>query len=174
MAKKSKKESITSTKSPLAPPVIQGTGPMDPALIERFISLMAQAELTELDVSEGNKRISLKRGGAFAAYAPVAAPAHVAARPAPAVTTEPAALDTSKLIPIKSPMVGTFYSKPTPDSKQFVTIGASVNEDSDVCIIEAMKVFNNIKAEVSGKIEKIMVENGQVVEFGQVLFWVKG
>jgi acetyl-CoA carboxylase biotin carboxyl carrier protein len=70
-------------------------------------------------------------------------------------------------------MVGTFYSAPSPDAKPFVSVGSKISDDTDVCVIEAMKVFNNVKAECSGTIAKIMVTNGQVVEFGQVLFLVK-
>ena len=81
--------------------------------------------------------------------------------------------DTSNLLSIKSPMVGTFYASSSPESKPFVSVGSSVDEESDVCIIEAMKVFNNIKAECKGTIAKIMVDNGATVEFGQVLFLVK-
>ena len=70
-------------------------------------------------------------------------------------------------------MVGTFYARPTPDAKPFVSVGTVVNEDSDVCIIEAMKVFNNIKAEAKGTVTKVLAEDGKAVEFGQVLFLVK-
>ena len=77
------------------------------------------------------------------------------------------------LLSIKSPMVGTFYAKATPDSKPFVTVGSQIDEETDVCVIEAMKVFNNIKAEVTGTITKILVTNGQTVEFGTVLFLVR-
>ena len=70
-------------------------------------------------------------------------------------------------------MVGTFYSAPSPEAKPFVSVGTAVNEETDVCVIEAMKVFNNVKAECSGKIAKILVTNGQAVEFGQVLFLVE-
>jgi acetyl-CoA carboxylase biotin carboxyl carrier protein len=175
MAKKKKASASSSSSSPLN---IQAKGPMDPALIERLVSLMAAADLSELDVSDGSQRIALKRGSTMVAapvaYAPATPPATKVAAPVATPTPTPTPTDDSKLIAIKSPMVGTFYSRPTPDAKPFVQIGTQVNEDSDVCIIEAMKVFNNIKAEVSGKIEKIMAENGQVVEFGQVLFYVKG
>jgi len=74
---------------------------------------------------------------------------------------------------IKSPIVGTFYSSPSPDSDPFISLGSKIGENDTVCIIEAMKVMNEIKAEISGTIEEILVENGQVVEFGQVLFKVK-
>jgi acetyl-CoA carboxylase biotin carboxyl carrier protein len=81
--------------------------------------------------------------------------------------------ESAKLIEIKSPMVGTFYAAPSPDAKPFVTLRSEVSEETDVCVIEAMKVFNNVKADCKGTIAKIMVNNGQVVEFGQVLFLVK-
>lgn len=76
-------------------------------------------------------------------------------------------------MPIKSPMVGTFYAAPSPDAKPFVSVGSVVDEETDVCIIEAMKVFNNIKAETRGTVAKILATNGQTVEYGQVLFLVK-
>ena len=80
---------------------------------------------------------------------------------------------TAGLAEIKSPMVGTFYASPSPDAKPFVRVGDRVGPDTDVCIIEAMKVFNNIKAETSGTIEKVLAEGGQAVEYGQVLFLVR-
>jgi len=79
----------------------------------------------------------------------------------------------ASLVAIKSPMVGTFYASSSPDAKAFVQVGSQVDEETDVCIIEAMKVFNNIKAECRGTITKVLVENGATVEFGQTLFLVK-
>jgi acetyl-CoA carboxylase biotin carboxyl carrier protein len=103
-----------------------------------------------------------------AAAAPrAAAPAAAASAPAAASNED------AGLTPIKSPMVGTFYAAPAANEKPFVNVGSTVDEETDVCIIEAMKVFNNIKAECSGKIAKILVTNGQTVEFGQTLFLVK-
>lgn len=87
--------------------------------------------------------------------------------------TEPQAADTSDLYKITSPMVGTFYSAPSPDQDEYVRIGSKVSEDSVVCIVEAMKLFNEIEAEVNGEIVEILVENGQLVEYGQPLFLVK-
>src|SRR5207248_4988293 len=104
-------------------------------------------------------------------YAPVAHP-HPGLPSGTPITPAPAT-EEPNLIPIKSPMVGTFYSSPSPEAKPFVTVGSTVDEETDVCIIEAMKVFNNIKAECHGTITKIMIENGATVEFGQVLFLVK-
>ena len=100
--------------------------------------------------------------------------APVAAAPAPAAEApaKEAADDESKYIAIKSPMIGTFYRKPSPDKPLFVNVGDDVNEGSVVCIIEAMKLFNEIEAEVSGKVVKILVEDGSPVEYDQPLFLV--
>lgn len=171
---------------PSAPaPSSKNAGPMDPALLEQLVKLMSANDLSTLDLRDGPKRILLKRGAEYVAT-PVAAPAPAYHAPAAApssapasapsatpVSAPPAADAEAGLIPIKSPMVGTFYAAPSADAKPFVSVGASVNEESDVCIIEAMKVFNNIKAEVKGTIAKVLVQNAQTVEFGQTLFLVK-
>lgn len=105
--------------------------------------------------------------------APVAAaPAHLHAAPAPAAVQAPTA-DVSNLKEIKSPMVGTFYSSPSPEAPPFVSVGQTVTPDTVVCIVEAMKVMNEIKAEVSGTIAEISADNGKPVQFGQALFRVK-
>ncbi|HEX2973284.1 MAG TPA: acetyl-CoA carboxylase biotin carboxyl carrier protein [Tepidisphaeraceae bacterium] len=153
---------------------------MNVTLLQQIVTLMAANDLNTVDVRDGDKRIILKRGtepvvmpmAAAAPVIPAAPAAPAAASPAPAATPAPAAEDAN-LKPIKSPMVGTFYASSTPDAKPFVAVGSPVTEDSDVCIIEAMKVFNNIKAECRGTIAKILVQNGQAVEFGQPLFLVK-
>jgi acetyl-CoA carboxylase biotin carboxyl carrier protein len=179
MAKKQKKKNTPPTKAPIAVSPKNVGGPMDPNLLEQFVKLMRENDVSSLEVSDGPHRISLQRGPQFTS-APVqySAPAPVAASQAaaPAAPAKPQAVpeeDVSNLKPIKSPMVGTFYSAPSPDSKAFVQVGSLVTEDSDVCVIEAMKVFNNIKAEVKGTIAKVLVENGKSVEFGTVLFLVK-
>lgn len=155
---------------------------MDPALLERFVKLMSENDVSALDVSDGSQRISLKRGPQQVAMTPAtpvsyapppASPPPVTAAPASAGRLPAAAEDDADLKPIKSPMVGTFYAAPSPDAKEFVQVGSPVNEETDVCVIEAMKVFNNIKAEVRGTIAKVCVENGKTVEFGTVLFLVK-
>jgi acetyl-CoA carboxylase biotin carboxyl carrier protein len=157
-----------------AKPAAVSGSPMDVGLLEQIVKLMSCNDLNTVDVRDGERRIVLKRGAvaAPAGYTVTQmAPAPVAAAPAapaaPAVEAEP------KLTPIKSPMVGTFYAASSPDAKPFVQVGTQVDEETDVCIIEAMKVFNNIKAECRGSIAKILVTNGQAVEFGQVLFMVK-
>ena len=154
---------------------------MDMGLLEQIVKLMASNDLNTVDVRDGDKRVILKRGAVM-----VASPANAggfalpaASSPAPAPTAGAAGAGTAPvdndagLTPIKSPMVGTFYAAPSPDAKPFVSVGSTVDEETDVCVIEAMKVFNNIKAEVRGTVARALVTNGQTVEFGQVLFLVK-
>ncbi|MBN2581288.1 MAG: acetyl-CoA carboxylase biotin carboxyl carrier protein [Pirellulales bacterium] len=145
--------------------------------IRRLVELMKEHELSELDLQQGEVRIQLRRAGpAVTAGAPpapgtyTAAPAAAAAPPA-AAESAPAA-DDSRMVLIKSPMVGTFYAAPDPEAPAFVKVGDHVGPETTVCIVEAMKVFNQIPAEVSGKIVAVLVENGQSVEFGQSLFRV--
>jgi len=148
-----------------------GGGPMDVGVLEKLVKLMRANDLTCVEVADGDRRILLKRGPEAAAFVP-AAPHAAHAPAAEKAAAEPADADAG-LIPIKSVMVGTYYSAPSPDSPPFVQVGSRVEEESDVCVIEAMKVFNTIKAECRGVIAKILVNNGQPVEFGQPLFLVK-
>jgi acetyl-CoA carboxylase biotin carboxyl carrier protein len=155
--------------------------PMDVRMLEQLVKLMSANDLNTVEVRDGDKRVVLKRGAIAAPSAMsafISAPVHPASPAASPGFSSPAgsaptADDTAGLHAIKSPMVGTFYSSPSPDAKPFVQVGATVDEETDVCIIEAMKVFNNIKAECRGTIAKVLVTNGQTVEFGQVLFLVK-
>ncbi|HQY87879.1 MAG TPA: acetyl-CoA carboxylase biotin carboxyl carrier protein, partial [Tepidisphaeraceae bacterium] len=156
--------------------------PMDPALLERLVRLMNDHDVTSLEVRDGAQRVSLKRGPQvvmgnapqMSYTSPAPAPAPSASNSAGSASAVPAPVNENEgLVPIKSPMVGTFYSSPSPDAKPFVNVGTTINEDSDVCVIEAMKVFNNIKAEAKGTIAKVCVQNGKPVEFGTVLFLVK-
>jgi len=155
-------------------------GPMDMGLLEQMTRLMKENDLNTVDVRDGDKRVILKRGALIApsgssGYIPQYAPAPQAntGSGAPSASSGAPANEDANLVPIKSPMVGTFYSAATPEAKPFVSVGSTIDEETDVCIIEAMKVFNNIKAETSGTIAKVLVENGATVEFGQVLFLVK-
>ncbi len=144
--------------------------------IRRLVELMKEHELSEIDLQQGEVRIQLRRSGIGAApivaAAPVA-PAPVAAAPAAAAPVAPAApaVETHFGV-IKSPMVGTFYAAPDPDSPSYVKVGDHVGPETTVCIVEAMKVFNQIPAEISGRIVAVLVENGSPVEFGQPLFKV--
>jgi acetyl-CoA carboxylase biotin carboxyl carrier protein len=156
---------------------------MDVSLLERMVKLMAANDLNTVDVRDGDKRVILKRGAQLIAGSPSSG-GYAIPQMAPQMQAPPSGGSTSGggatagdedagLTAIKSPMVGTFYAASAPDAKPFVSVGTTVDEDTDVCVIEAMKVFNNIKAETSGKIAKILVTNGQTVEFGQTLFLVK-
>jgi acetyl-CoA carboxylase biotin carboxyl carrier protein len=144
---------------------------MDLSLLERIVKLMQANDLTMVDLRDGDLRVTLQRGpaGNIVHNALPQTPMLGAPPPQPAAPVA----EEDKHREIKSPMVGTFYSAPSPDAKAFVSVGSKISDDTDVCVIEAMKVFNNVKAECSGTIAKIMVTNGQVVEFGQVLFLVK-
>jgi acetyl-CoA carboxylase biotin carboxyl carrier protein len=148
---------------------------MDVGLLQQIISLMASNDLNTVDVRDGNRRIILKRGAEAVGVGMAGAAASLAASPVAGASHAPSSPgdEEASFKSIASPMVGTFYTAPSPDAKAFVAIGSSVAEDTDVCVIEAMKVFNNIKAECRGTIARILVQNGQAVEFGQTLFLVK-
>jgi acetyl-CoA carboxylase biotin carboxyl carrier protein len=146
--------------------------------IKDLVGLMSRHDLTEIDLREGSVRIRLRRGAGGTvtpAPAPVAnsAPAASAAAPTPApgaAKPEPEAKPAKNLVAIKSPTPGTFYSAPTPDSEPFVRVGTRVTPTTVVCLIEAMKIFNEITADTSGVVTEILVENQQPVEYGQPLF----
>jgi acetyl-CoA carboxylase biotin carboxyl carrier protein len=152
---------------------------VDVEIIKRLIELMVENELAEVSLRDGTEEISLKKAQApqlvqMAYGAPPApqpgqfGPPTAEAKPPPKVEDPDAGLH-----PIRSPMVGTLYAAPDPASPPFVKIGDSITPDTVVCIIEAMKVFNEIKAQVSGRIERILVPNETAVEFDQPLFLVR-
>ncbi len=143
--------------------------------IRRLVQLMEEHSLTEVDLEQGEQRIRLRRQGEVVQAAPPpAAPVAVPAAPQPpaAATSAPAPAAEEKLVTINSPMVGTFYTAANPDAAAYVKVGDHVGPDTTVCIVEAMKVFNEIPAETSGKIVASLVENGDPVEYGQPLFKV--
>ena len=149
---------------------------MDIDRIKTVIDLMREHELNEFAIEEPDFKLTLKRGGpAMMMAPPMMAPAMApAAAPAPAaVPAAPAASADDSLTPIPSPLVGTFYRAGSPDADPFVAVGSRVNKDTVVCIIEAMKVMNEIKAETSGVIKKILVENATAVQFGQPMFLIE-
>jgi acetyl-CoA carboxylase biotin carboxyl carrier protein len=155
-------------------------GPFDLERLKELIEMMEKHGLTEVTLRRGDEKWSLRRGPqeTFQAVptmapspmpaAPVAAPP-TAAEPAPAAPTESAEAG----VEIKSPTVGTFYSSPSPDEPPFISVGTAVQPDTVVCVVEAMKVFNQIPAETSGTITEILVNDGDSVEFGQPLFRVR-
>ena len=150
---------------------------MDIRKIKKLIELVEESGIAELEISEGEEAVRISRSGPAVpapvhyAAAPVAAPAPVAAAPvadAPAMAAEaPAAVPAGHQV--LSPMVGTFYRSPSPDAKSFVEVGQSVNAGDTLCIVEAMKMMNQIEADKSGVVTAILVEDGQPVEFDQPL-----
>lgn len=158
---------------------------IDANKLKDLVKLMVENDLTEIDLQDEKETVTLRRGHAPAmqhapmmyatptvqSAAPVAPPASVAAGAGSAAAASPAS--DAGLIAIESPMVGTFYSAANPDSAPFVTAGAKINASTVVCLIEAMKVFNEIKAEKGGTIERVLVKSGEAVEFGQKLFLVR-
>lgn len=165
--------------------------------LKDLVQLMKDNDLTELNIQDEKETVQLKRGGLNSvinhqpviyngggptigspggmpmAYAQAPQAGALAPVAAPAAGGAVAADPDAGLIAIESPMVGTYYASPSPDAKAFLSEGSKINNDSVVCLIEAMKVFNEIKAEKSGTIARILVKNGQAVEFGQKMFLVK-
>jgi acetyl-CoA carboxylase biotin carboxyl carrier protein len=152
---------------------------VDVEALRELIELMGRNDLVELEYECGDLSVRLsKRPPEMPMPALAAAPAaqpvyHSVAAPAPAPAAPAAPPQADNYLKIKSPMVGTFYAASSPDSEPFVTVGSTVGEDTVVCLIEAMKVFNEIKAGVAGKIVKVCVANEATVEFDQVLFLVE-
>ncbi|TVP96880.1 MAG: acetyl-CoA carboxylase biotin carboxyl carrier protein [Planctomycetaceae bacterium] len=139
--------------------------------LRRLIRLMETHDLNEIHLEQGDEKVKLRRGGvAQPMSAPVAFPTATAA--ASAAAPAPPATEGPHIVTIKAPMVGTFYGKPNPDSESFVKVGQRVNADTVVCIIEAMKVFNEIPAEVSGQIVAVLADDQQAVDFDRPLFKV--
>jgi acetyl-CoA carboxylase biotin carboxyl carrier protein len=164
---------------------------MDIRKIKKLIELLEDSSLSEIEIVEGEESVRLSRAAAAApAYHQALSPnVQAAAWTAPAAPPEPAPAtpaasatsgDTGseeESIPegelVRAPMVGTYYASPSPDAEPFVSLGQQVSEGETMCIIEAMKMFNQIEAEASGKVVAILVENGQPVEFDQPLFVIR-
>jgi acetyl-CoA carboxylase biotin carboxyl carrier protein len=161
---------------------------LDLKQIKQIIDLMKRSELTEFAVEEEGFKLKIRRGpnglpvvstgkGSNPPFVPVEngnpppmpspAPIHSSMSAPPIPTEEPG------VTYVKSPMVGTFYRSPSPESKPFVDVGAKIEDNSLVCIIEAMKIMNEIQAEISGTVLEVLIENGQPVEYGQRLFKLK-
>lgn len=156
---------------------------MDIKEIQNLIKFVAKSGASEVKLEMDDIKITIKTGGSeqpetvsYVQHIPQSVPAvqPQASAPAPAAATPvtPAADDNSKYITIKSPIIGTFYRKPSPDKPVFVEVGKSIKEGDVLCVIEAMKLFNEIESEVSGKIVKILVDDSSPVEFDQPLFLV--
>jgi len=150
---------------------------MDLRKLKTLIDLVSESNVSELEITEAEGKVRIVKGpvgGPMVMAAPVvAAPLAVPVASAPAAASpaaEPAA-ETGHLV--KSPMVGTYYSASSPDAKPFVQVGSVVKQGETICIIEAMKILNEIEADQSGTVTKIMVDNGQAVEYGQPMFVIE-
>lgn len=147
---------------------------MDLRKLKTLIDLVSESNISELEITEADGKVRIVKadpaGAAPVHYAP--APA-MAAPVAPAAAAEPAAPPAETGHPVKSPMVGTFYRSANPGSKPFAEVGDSIKEGDPICIIEAMKIMNEIEADKSGTVTRILCENGQAVEFGQPLFIIE-
>lgn len=153
---------------------------MDIRKIKKLIELVEESGIAELEITEGEESVRIHRGGQptampmqYQVQAPVAAPAPApAAAPAAPATAEPSAPELSGHV-VRSPMVGTFYAAPAPGAADFVTVGSQVKAGETLCIVEAMKMMNQIEADKSGTVKEILVENGEPVEFDQPLFIIE-
>lgn len=150
---------------------------MDLRKLKTLIDLVSESNVSELEITEAEGKVRIVKGGP--AYA-VTAPAMPTSVAAPAAALAPAAAPTAAPVPeapkghiVKSPMVGTFYRASSPGAKSFVEVGSQVKEGETVCIIEAMKILNEIEADKAGTITQILCENGQAVEYGQPLFVIE-
>lgn len=150
---------------------------MDLKDIKAIIDLMRKNAISEFEMEKQDFKIKLKRssnGGPMVNYPEDASAVIYASQTQPSASAPPVAgtpqVATSSEIEVKSPMVGTFYRSPTPDSAPYAEIGTELNPDSVICIIEAMKVMNEIKSEVRGVVTQVLIENGKPVEYGQPLF----
>ena len=142
--------------------------------IRELAQIVSENGLSAIEIAEGENRVRIERAVAAPAAVPavVSMPAPMAAptAPAPAPAAEETNVDFNRTREIKSPMVGVFYAAPSPDAKPFVEVGSKVKKGDVVCIVEAMKLMNEISAEFDGEVVDICVHNGDVVEYGQTLF----
>ena len=151
---------------------------MDLRKLKKLIDLVQESGIAELEITEGEEKVKIVKGGQVSVSGVAAMPAAplLAAAPAAPAGGAQAAGSPADAPPgqeghvVKAPMVGTFYRSPSPDAKAFVEIGHSVKEGDTICIIEAMKLMNEIEADAAGLVKAILVENGQPVEYGQPLF----
>ena len=150
---------------------------MDLRKLKTLIDLVSESNVSELEITEAEGKVRIVKSGGTpmvlqqAAPAMMAAPAAMPLASAPAASEEPAAAPAGHAV--KSPMVGTFYRSASPGAKSFVEVGSQVREGETICIIEAMKILNEIEADKSGTITRILCENGQAVEYGQPLFMIE-
>jgi acetyl-CoA carboxylase biotin carboxyl carrier protein len=149
---------------------------MDIRKVKKLIELLEESDVAEIEIHEGEESVRISRGST-AVFAPMAAPVAAAPMATPATAAAPVAAPAAdpeiQGHAVRSPMVGTFYSAPSPEASAFVKQGDTVSAGQTLCIIEAMKILNQIESDKAGKITKILVENGQPVEFDQPLFIIE-
>ena len=150
---------------------------MDIRKVKKLIELLEESGISEIEIKEGEESVRISRGPSGTSHQQIVVP-HAPAVAAPPATAEPVVTSEPKEeLPsghsVTSPMVGTFYEAPAPGQKPFVEVGQSVNAGDTLCIIEAMKMLNQIEADISGKIKAKLVDNAQPVEFGQALFVIE-
>lgn len=148
---------------------------MDLRKLKKLIDLVQESGIAELEITEGEEKVKIVKGGGVSVSAapmgaPAALPAVVAAAPA-ALPAEPEPGQEGHVV--KAPMVGTFYRSPSPDAKAFVEVGQAVKEGDTICIIEAMKLMNEIEAETSGEVVRVHKESGEPVQYGETLFSIR-
>jgi len=147
---------------------------MDIRKIKKLIDLIQESDIAEIEIHEGEESVRISRASSTAAPVMMAAPAvPVAAAPVAAVEAAPVVAETNHDNAVKSPMVGTFYRSSSPESASFVEVGQTVAQGDVICIIEAMKMFNQIEADRSGTVKAILVENGHPVEFDEPLIIIE-
>jgi acetyl-CoA carboxylase biotin carboxyl carrier protein len=149
---------------------------MDLRKLKKLIDLVQESGIAELEITEGEEKVKIVKGGGVSVSQAPLAPAQPPPAPPPAAAGAPAAAPAAKPEAgqeghvLKAPMVGTFYRSPSPDAKAFIEVGQPIKEGQTICIIEAMKLMNEIESDASGVVKAILVENGQPVEYGQPLF----
>jgi acetyl-CoA carboxylase biotin carboxyl carrier protein len=150
---------------------------MDLRKLKKLIDLVQESGIAELEITEGEEKVKIVKGGAVSvAQAPLAPAQPESNQPPPTARVPPPAAAAAQPEAgqeghvVKAPMVGTFYRSPSPDAKAFIEVGQPIKEGQTICIIEAMKLMNEIESDASGTVKAILVENGQPVEYGQPLF----
>lgn len=153
---------------------------MDLRKLKKLIDLVQESGIAELEITEGEEKVRIVRGGVVstvAAAMPAMSPVLEAPRAAPSAVAAPAPAGESAAVQaghvVKAPMVGTFYRSPTPDAPSYVEVGSRVVRGQTLCILEAMKLMNELQAEVAGVVREVCVENAEPVEYGQVLFRIE-
>jgi acetyl-CoA carboxylase biotin carboxyl carrier protein len=146
---------------------------MDLRKLKTLIDLVSDSNVSELEITEAEGKVRIVKGGGTLVQGYAPAPIYAAPIAAPAASVVPVVAEAAAGHAVKSPMVGTFYRSSSPGAKAYVEVGDAIKEGETICIIEAMKILNEIEADKSGKVTRILCENGQAVEYGQSLFVIE-